>query len=205
MVVGPMFSGKTSWMISHAKSHLLANKRVQLIIPVIGSERYTRKDMASSHDGLRMCALKVKTLEDATEDALQNVDTIGIDEGHFFANLASFCDAQAALGRDVFVAGLKADSDKKGWTSILELFPVADYHTCLTSTCILCGGEATCSKKIVTNANSQAEGNGQIDVGADEKYVATCSECWLQDIPREALEKRTRQVELLKEMTTESN
>ncbi len=203
MVVGPMFSGKTSWMISHAKSHLLANKRVQLIIPVIGSERHTRKDMASSHDGLRMRALKVETLKDVTEDALQNVDTIGIDEGHFFANLALFCDAQAALGRDVFVAGLKADSDKQGCTSILELFPVADYHKCLTSTCILCGGEATCSKKIV--ADRQAEGNGQIDVGADEKYVAACSECWLQDIPHEALEKRARQVERLKEMTTELN
>ena len=197
-----MFSGKTSWMISHIKSHLMANKRVRVVIPTIGSERHTRAEMASSHDGLRMRALKVRTLEEVTEEALGETDTIGVDEGHFFANLASFCDAQAARGRDVFVAGLKADADKRGWDSILSLFPLADYTTCLTSTCIVCHEEATCSKKI---AHAQQEEKSQVDVGADEKYVATCSACWGKDVPAEALERRAEQVRLMKEMTTEMN
>lgn len=200
LVFGPMFSGKTSWMISHAKSCLMANKNVRIIIPVVGSERYTRKNMASSHDGLRMTALKVETLDEISQEDLQGIDMIGIDEGHFFKGLKEFCNTQACQGRDVVVAALKADANRENWPSIVELLPIVDHVHSLVSTCIVCGGEATQSKRIIERSNSEYS---QVDTGGDEKYVATCGGCWYKSVPKGALQIRKIRVELLKRMTTE--
>jgi len=200
LIVGPMFSGKTTWMMSRIKTSIMGNKRVCVIVPSM-DDRYTRHDMASSHDGLCMRAIKVKSLKDVPAERLNEVDIIGIDEGHFFADLTEFCMTQAERGVDVVVAALKSDAQRNGWKSVDALWPKTDNVICLFAVCVRCGSEkASCSKRIeATNGG----GVKQVDVGADDKYVATCSGCWAKEIPNEVLEQRATQVRLAKEMAKE--
>ena len=57
--------------------------------------------------------LPVSRLGDVPQAALDGADVIGIDEGSFFPDLLAFCDAQANAGKEVIVASLDGDFQRK--------------------------------------------------------------------------------------------
>ena len=92
LIVGPMFSGKTTELQRRIRRFQIARKRV-LTIKYSGDTRYSEEAMAT-HDKREMAALPVSRLGDVPQASLDNADVIGIDEGSFFPDLLSFCDAQ---------------------------------------------------------------------------------------------------------------
>jgi len=191
LIVGPMFSGKSSELMNRMKTAIIGGKRICVIMPDMDT-RYTKKSMISSHDGHIMSAIRVNSLTDAPDKMPEDVDVIGIDEGQFFEGLASFVERQNALGRNVIVAALKADANRNGWPHVLELFPKVDTVTTRHGVCVICQQQASCSRSI----------NGTLGLGADEKYVATCFGCWQKPLPPGVLTKRALRVKIVKEMTT---
>jgi thymidine kinase len=198
LICGPMFSGKTTEMMRRVKTAVMGGKRVCVIMSDLDT-RYTRKDMVSSHDGLHMQAMRVKSLKEPPPNLPEDVNLIGVDEGHFLEGLAEFCQSQALMGRDVVVAALKADADRKGWPYVMELVPNADTITTLHAVCVLCQQDASCSRRLGTSG-PVIKG---VDVGADDKYAATCFGCWEEPIPTHALHRRATQVTIVKNMTLE--
>lgn len=196
LICGPMFSGKTTAMMRRMKAAVMGGKRVCVIVSDLDT-RYTRKDMVSSHDGLRMQAMRVKTLKEPPLNMPDDVDLIGVDEGHFLEGLAWFCQSQALLGRDVVVAALKADADRRGWPHVMELVPIADTITTLHAVCVHCQRDASCSKRLA----APMKGGSSVDVGADDKYVATCFGCWPRPIPAHVLQRRAAQIAVVRDMT----
>ncbi|KAL0023818.1 hypothetical protein WJX77_007908 [Trebouxia sp. C0004] len=82
MIIGPMFSGKTSELVKRVRRSLVANKNC-LLIKYKGDARYGLEPVLSTHDDVHMAAKSVLTLGEM-ENAAWHYDVIAIDEGQFF-------------------------------------------------------------------------------------------------------------------------
>lgn len=80
LVMGPMFSGKTETGFQRVRSAIMGGKRA-VIIKHSTDTRYTKKPLASSHDGFHMRALVVETLEHEPLGLPLDVELIFVDEG----------------------------------------------------------------------------------------------------------------------------
>ena len=128
VILGPMFSGKTTTLLSRAKG------RTQIINHVLD----TRTHGVKTHDGVEREALKCNVLPMSID-----ADTVLIDEAQFFESL----DCVETLAPNVVVAGLSGDYRRKPFGKILELIPKADKVTFLTAKCD-CGEPAPFTKRL---------------------------------------------------------
>lgn len=200
LIIGPMFSGKTSELFRLLRQAAMGQRSVCLI-KYSGDTRYAdgRATMASSHDGNRMRAIVVDSLVD-DPPGLQ--DVIGVDEGQFMCGLADFCKRQNALGRDVVVAALnaKGDAQRSGWPHVLQSVSIAHDIQMMHATCTLCQSpHANCSR-FIRGTPVLLDGS-IIDVGANDKYIATCAGCYERPIPAGVIERRMAAVEYIKTLS----
>ena len=67
---------------------------------------------------------------------------VAIDEAQFFPDLLDFCRVAVDIeGKHVIVAGLSGDFKRQRFWQLLELMPLADSITQLTSKCAFCEQE----------------------------------------------------------------
>ena len=168
LIMGPMFSGKTTELQRRIRRFRIARKRV-LTLKYSGDTRYSEEAMAT-HDQCEMQALPVSRLADVPQAALDGADVIGIDEGSFFPDLLAFCDAQANAGKDVIVASLDGDFQRKPFGDICSLVPVAEEVTKLTAVCTGCARPACFSRRLTAETAVEV-------IGGADKYIATCRAC----------------------------
>ena len=112
LILGPMFSGKTSKLFDRLKKYLVSDRKV-ILFSHGADNRYAigKRQLASSHDGIIMQAVKTKVLDSV--DIPEDVTVIGIDEGQFFEGLGDFCVKQNKLGRTVIVAALNHEATRE--------------------------------------------------------------------------------------------
>lgn len=102
---------------------------------------------------------------------ISKYDVIGIDEGQFFADLSKVCDELATQGKIVVVAALDGDFKRKvnattracvyaissflyllqPFGSTLDLIPMAEDVTKLSSVCMSCFQTGSFSKRCAFN------------------------------------------------------
>lgn len=82
VIIGPMFSGKTTELIRRVRRHVTAAKKC-LLVKYKGDNRYTEDPLLSTHDQTRMAAKAVSALVEIA-NAAWHYDVIAIDEGQFF-------------------------------------------------------------------------------------------------------------------------
>lgn len=163
---GPMFSGKTSWIQGKARWAIIGGLNVVFIIPTI-EDRYDDRPLNVSHDGTKLCAIRVDSLVNYVVPAETHV--VCIDEGHFIEGLASFCCAQREEGRTVYVAGLSSDRDGKPWKRMKPLLMHANTINVFEGICLVCQQPAMYSRYI-----AESKTGSVVEIGGDEKYASTC-------------------------------
>ena len=189
LILGPMFSDKTTTLIHKLKQHCIAKQKIILIKPSRDT-RYNRNGLVSSHDGLSMNAINISSLEKDPESIPNDIDVIGIDEGHFFPNLFDFCARWLAKGVSIYIAALNGTYERKPFPVISNLIPLADEINFKHGVCVICNStNGSCSVKI--SSEGQLDENG-ILVGGDDKFTITCSHCYTKEITKEHLEERKR-------------
>lgn len=169
VIVGPMFSSKSTQLMETARRCVIMGMRICFIIPA-RDDRYVPKAIAmnKSHDGICMQAVRVETLAQ-DPDEVAAADAVFVDEGHFFPGLGDFCLRQKRAGKRVYVAGLTSDYNGKPWPELQALVPAhVDKITLKHAVCVLCKGDALYTRKI---AGDKFE---LVDFGSDDKYVSTC-------------------------------
>ena len=194
LITGPMFSGKSAELFRRLKKHAQVGNTVWLISHII-DDRYTKKQMASSHDGETMLCSKVNSLEQDPRDIPEDVSVIGIDECQFFDGLASFCNRWTEKGVTIIAAGLHTTFEGKMWPNVVELLPQLDDIVYCHAICIICGSEMASRSKAIQKMPE----NGVL-VGADESYTATCSTCFDKDVTKDHLQKRANNVKTIKKL-----
>ena len=167
IIMGSMFSGKSSELIRRVKRHLVINERVL----VINSSKDTRSDKSvlRTHDDTLFECIKTNYLLSIDTTYY---DVIAIDEAQFFNNLLEFVDREVLRKKCIIVAGLDGDFQQKPIGQILQLVPLSDDVTKLSALCMGC-------RDGTPGPFTQRTGQclAQELVGANELYRAVCRSC----------------------------
>jgi len=173
--IGPMFSGKTTWLTNLHKQCTFCNMEV-MVINFAGDTRYASAEDAllSTHDRTMIPCVMCSSIEELEERHAADVakaEVLLINEGQFFPDIMrilQFVDA----GKRVYICGLDGDFEKKRIGSFLDLIPHCDKVCKLTSLCSICrnGKEAIFSFRTTCETN-------QIVIGS-ENYIPLCRMCY---------------------------
>mgnify|MGYP003682004469 CR=1 FL=1 len=172
LIIGPMFSGKTSHLIARAKRYTFQKKRI-IVIKYISDTRYSDGNNISTHDNINYDAIvSNKNLgETLTEDILNNIDVILIDEGQFYDDLYNFCIEWVSNGKIIIIAGLNGTYLQKPFGQIIDLIPQADIITKLSAVCAFCTADAHFTTRI-DNTDDTIE-----VIGSNDIYQPVCRAC----------------------------
>ena len=126
LVLGPMFSGKTTELIRRCRRMIAIGKKVL----ILNHKTDNRNGLhtVSTHDGATLKAMSIDMITTHwLSECVKEYDVIAFDEGQFFSGL---CDAvkflRKGMNKDVLVAGLSGDANMKPWQVISNLLPMAD-------------------------------------------------------------------------------
>ncbi len=178
VIVGCMFSGKTSELLRRLERVILSGRKILLFKPSI-DDRY-RKDAVVTHFGREFPAVLLDRGEETMEvleklvgkEAIEEATVVAFDEGNFFSDkLINLCQELVAKGKRVIVAGLDLTSNEEPFVPMPTLVCLADSLVKLDAVCVVCGGVATRSQRI-------AESRERIYVGGKQDYEARCRSCY---------------------------
>ncbi len=171
IIIGPMFSGKTTELMRRVKRHMVINNKIL----IINSIKDTRCDSEiKSHDNSVLNAIKLEKLYDLQKNKevdLKSYNVVAIDESQFFGDLVNFVtDVLLQVYKmHVIVTGLNGDSNQNLFGQTILLITHADRIDLLSGLCTICGdGTPGCfSKRII-------EDSSQTLVGGKESYKCVC-------------------------------
>jgi thymidine kinase len=172
IIVGSMFSGKSTELLRRVRRARHGKKRTLLVKPKIDT-RYSVTHVVT-HDSAKELAT---VLEHITElfaiEELDEVDMLGIDEAQFFPGL--YETVMTLLKRypnlTIHVAGLNADSNNNAFGEIWQLGPKASGLMFLTGVCAGCGYDAA------SRSACMVKKSGAILIGGETEYLCTCQKC----------------------------
>ena len=145
LILGPMFSGKSTELIRRLKRYQIARYNC-LIVKYAKDVRYDQESIAT-HDQQTLKATSVDKLNELKAD-FNDYDVIGVDEGQFFPDVVEFSEKMANHGKTVIIAALDGTFQRKGFSTILELVPLAEHIIKLNAVCMNCFGEGSYTKRI---------------------------------------------------------
>lgn len=169
LIIGPMFSGKSTELLRRIRRYEIAEKRC-LLFKYLDDVRYSIDEVVS-HDGLGIKAIPtLKLLSKSPE--VEGAEVVGIDEGQFFSDLGPFVEFLLSKGIHVIVAGLDATAQKEPFGDMVRLVPEAEEVIKLKAICMLCKGDASFTKKKHQNGTT-------VEIGGSDLYLATCRRCFM--------------------------
>ena len=173
IILGPMFSGKTTRLIERYKAYTYIGKRV-VVVNYSLDKRYSHT-MLSSHDRIEIpCIFADSLMETAFTTEVIDADVVLINEGQFFADLVpavhQMIDKQK---KHVYVCGLDGDFRRERFGTILDLVPFCDRVEKLSAFCAQCrnGIPAIFSNRITAESS-------QVVIGSDN-YRPLCRACYM--------------------------
>jgi thymidine kinase len=170
LIIGPMYSGKSSELIRKIKRYTYSKKKC-ILIKYSGDTRYTNENMVATHDNIFYKAEPALNLSKENIPKYSDYDVIGVDEGQFFPDLAEFAEGMANAGKIVIIACLNGDYLRNGFDTVLKLIPLAEHITKLSAVCLSCSGDASFTSR--KSSEKEIEVIGGID-----KYAALCRTCY---------------------------
>lgn len=179
LILGPMFSGKTSALQSIIRRHEVLGLKCVAYKPQIDG-RYGDDEYIYSHDKIKVSSIPVTYLTQAARaSAYDDANLIVIEEGQFFKDLYEFVlKAVETDGKHVIVAGLDGDRFRKPFGQLLQLIPLADRITKLTSLCKLCATSGEAIPALFTYGVTET--TETVHVGGAECYMPLCRKHYLE-------------------------
>ncbi|MDV3244927.1 MAG: thymidine kinase [Nitrososphaerales archaeon] len=180
VIIGPMFSGKTSELIRLVEREVFAKRKGAIFKPSF-DKRYSARQVVS-HNGLRYGAFSIlatnggiRRIPELVEK--EKLDVIGVDEVQFFPrDLVQLLDS-IAYEKRVIACGLNMNFKAEPFLSTMDLAARADRVRYLSAVCVKCGQEATRTQRLI--GGKPAPGNSPvIVVGGKELYEPRCRSCY---------------------------
>jgi len=178
IILGCMFSGKTSELIKIIKRYKSIKKKV-LTLNFSKDKRYNNGDKLYSHDLVGIDAIQIENLKNVFLDKeiyeiYKESDVICINEGQFFENLVSFCNI--AVDNDnkiVYVCGLNGDYQRNKFGEINDLISIAEKIVHLSALCTYCGEDAYFTQRKI-------DSDDLVLIGGKESYEPVCRSHFLK-------------------------
>lgn len=185
LVVGPMFSGKTTELVRAIKVAQHAKMRCFLVRPSAD----TRSDDLRTHCGLEIhedaaerlsgpdFLVLTHTILANTADIMGKV-LVAVDEGQFFTNLTAGATMLANSGAHVVIAALDGSFSQEPFPEISQLYPHCEWIEKKTAVCGACQSrEAPFTVLLEGVVISDEAKESQREVGGTDKYRAVCRWC----------------------------
>jgi len=181
VIIGPMFSGKTSELIRLVEREVYAKKK-GAIFKIAFDERYSAKQVVT-HNGLRYDAYTVASSDDGLKKIEQlaesdGLDAIGVDEVNFFPEALVPLLDRLAEKRKVIACGLNLNFRAEPFRTTMELAARADRVRYLSAVCVVCGQEATRTQRLIGGKPAPKD-SPTIVVGGKEMYEPRCRKCFV--------------------------
>lgn len=185
IIIGPMFSGKTSKLLEIYKQCNFCNIPVSVINH--SSDIRYHETMLSSHDKQMIPCIQSNLINDIwtlprdendilfSHDAykqLRNSEVILINEAQFFNDLYDAVISMLKNGKKVYISGLDGDFQQNVFGDIFKLIPHCDKIIKLTSLCSICknGNIGIFSMRISKETEQRV-------IGSDN-YLPVCRACY---------------------------
>lgn len=165
LIIGCMFSGKTTELLRVAKRLKSIGKNVALI-NYSEDTRYSNTDV-TTHDKYS-CDIYSYFTTDLNKVDDTNYSVICINEAQFFPGLKQYCLKKLSESKTIYVSGLDGDFKQEPFGEILQLIPLCNTITRLHAFCKMCknGTPAYFTKRLV-------ESDEQKLIGVEE-YIPVC-------------------------------
>lgn len=179
VICGSMFSGKSEELIKRLRRAQIANLNT-LVFKHSIDDRIT-VEYLHSHNGDKIKAIAVESVELIEDYMFDELQVIGIDEVQFFnKRIVEVICKLIESGKRVIVSGLDLDFRGMPFGSMPLLMAMADVVTKLNAVCQICGKDAHFSQRLV-NGNPAQYDDPIVLIGADESYQARCRLCYKID------------------------
>ena len=178
LVIGYMFSGKSSYLLSCIRRYKEIDFPIYIITSIL-DKRYSDKTIIINHNKESFVAdIAIDDLSYVPlDEKFMKAKVIIIEEGQFYKNLLTFVTMLVDhYGKKVIVAGLDGDANRKMFGDILKLIPLSDSIIKLKSYCKKCndGTEALFTSKNTDKIEL-------IDIGGSDKYEALCRKHYIEN------------------------
>ena len=181
LILGSMFSGKTSYLLDVYKKCVFCNIPVA-VINYAADNRYTSEPMMSTHDKQMIPCILANTIKEAIEantEAIDSAETILINEGQFFQDIEEQVKVLVEQkNKRVYICGLDGDFERKPIGSLLQLVSFSDHITKLKSLCSLCRDGTPGVFSFRTSREVD-----QVVIGSSN-YIPLCRGCYQKESSR---------------------
>uniref|UniRef100_A0A6C0LZT6 thymidine kinase n=1 Tax=viral metagenome TaxID=1070528 RepID=A0A6C0LZT6_9ZZZZ len=181
LIVGPMFSGKSTELLRLLLLAKEAGRKCCYInhsLDTRESGTFSTHNPMTNRDLSAMGIVSFHTSSVTTVD-VSEYDVVGIDEAQFFDHeivphvkyLSEDC------GKIVILCGLNGTSSRTKFGHFIDLLPIASYVDWKFAVCKKCAPPHM-SRAIFSHAI--LGGTSKIDIGGSDKYEALCRACFLK-------------------------
>ena len=175
LIIGPMFSGKSTMLLTRYRRYGIAGKRC-LLVKYAGDLRYVEsEERVVTHDQVSYKATSCRQLAEIAE-LVYSYDVICIDEIQFYPDAAHYCDEWANAGLIVEACGLSGDFRRRPFEQISLLIALCDDVQHVKAVCRATGQDAPFSKRISKEQEQEV-------IGSTDKYQAVSRLCYLHASP----------------------
>ena len=184
---GSVGSAKTLNLLAVAHNYRQQNKRVWLLKPAL-DVRFGQNLIQSRAGLAKQADHLLEADERVSLPAGQKWDCVLVDEAQFLT-AAQIEDLHRIAVNDnvpVICYGLRTDFRTQSFTGSRRLLELADSIEEVKNTCSFCDRKAIFNLKL-SNGRPTCEGP-QVDLGAEEKYLPTCSRCYWQKLESQMLQ-----------------
>jgi len=175
LIIGPMFSGKSTRLLDTIKRNRFAGIKTFCVTSSFDT-RWQKEISITTHANESFPAHSATLLMEIRKNPnYEDATCIIIEEAQFFLDLKKFVlTAVEVDGKRVICAGLDGDSERRPFGEILDLIPYCNSVTKLNAKCTRCDYPA-----IFTFRKSDAVTEQVYVAGADE-YEALCRKHYLE-------------------------
>jgi len=185
IIVGPMFSGKTSKLINIYNKYKYCNLNVK-VINYVFDNRYTDTEILYTHDKRKVPCILSERLSDVynfdtglgyinnvNANTFDETKIILINESQFFKDIVHWVKLAISPPHNkiVYMSGLDGDFKRNVFGNWLELIPMCDTIKKITSICSDCKlKDAIFSHRIINDTRQELIGN--------DIYIPLCRLCY---------------------------
>lgn len=180
LIVGPMFSGKSTRLIHYIRKYKTLNFDIMVIKPSIDN-RYTDSNEICTHNFEKESCTSYGTDELGnifSDSHYTDAKIIIIEEGQFFNSLFDHVKQMTDIDKKiVYVTALNGDSNRNLFGDVYKLLPLCDNIEFMQALCIKCsdGTLGIYSKRYSDN-------HEQVCVAGASVYQAVCREHYFENI-----------------------
>lgn len=173
LIMGPMFSGKSSELQRRLTRFSISRKQC-FLVQYARDTRYTDGATAlTTHDRRALPAhCAVSFLKDAASSVPPGTHVIAVDEAQFFPDAVEVCQAWANAGKVVLLAALDSTFEREPFSITARLIAIAEQVDKLVAVCAVCGHDKALWSHRTTDSTALEV------IGGQDTYQPLCRKCW---------------------------